>query len=512
MDYDSFFKYEYPADFTNYRSNINMPAKKKTVQVKKSAADIMPEDQNKAVVEKPAPPNYNIMTPDELWRANKDEFFARLLSLMETKVKIPPIFYDYYTNYYNIFKKYNIGVEYSTRAFVKISDSVKIYHTFENFQNDNPYYISQQRLNSWKDKGNIFFDEIQNVWFLNDYEHPNIIIERIDTEFEGPFDIEKHKDFFIEKTTCSTYVANALKNKTLKKVNVATHVVPTVVYSLADINFVEYDQRKEFRQPNPNELMFGLELEILFPTYTNKLTFSAWLGKYWPQWVAKRDGSLEKLGNAGNCGLELVSPPLSEEQCLSEAKIITDHAKKLGAKGHVEGNTFYGMHININVPNGPIHSWKLTAKRFIYLVNNPFLRGFWQAASRRQGPVFDEYCAFQTIRFNNCLETEGNPDDHYRSVFYRRNTQCVEARIFRSNLHFLTISATVELMRLAIEYCRQEKYDIKVKLWYDFLMNNASSNLIEMLTRFRAIKQIRAALDQEEQHSLKQKPVDIFLA
>lgn len=488
---------------------IDMTQNKK--QLKKKVVITPPNiSMDEIVKDVPAPKpeeNWETMRPEFLWDRNRPKFFERLTKLIESGQKIPSVFMDFYYNYTREFNQNNLVCDYNTQQLGLKDKMFEFYSTWNYYLDKSPCYISNDRAEKWKSEGKVFFDEINGIWYDAAHEPKEFVLVAVNPDIENP-DPTKQSEYFTEKQTSQRFCNSQVEAEKFKVTPITRN---KKLYSTVSTNYVEHNQKRNFAQPARDSLVFGLELELLFPSYTNKIVFSAWLEKYYPNWVAMRDGSLEDAGQAGEGGLELVSPPLSLEQHRDETTKIVSFAKKLGGQGYVEGNTYYGMHVNINIPHSQKVSWQTVAKRLIVLVNNPYLRNFWQTAARRQGPVFDEYCPFRMVQFDTCLRTESQ--DHYRTAHYRPDTQCVEIRIFRSNLSYKIIDATLELMKICVMYCQQDNYDITVKSWHDFLYKNASENLIVILTQFKSIKALREALNSEEDRVIKsRKRPDEFFA
>lgn len=218
---------------------------------------------------------------------------------------------------------------------------------------------------------------------------------------------------------------------------------------------------------------FGIEIEMRFKDRWKKAEFCNFvLDRTKQDWFGERDGSLEREGGAGECGVELVSKPSSISELESIAPVILKKAREWGGMGDAAGN-FYGLHVNCNLPE---KNPRETARRFICIVNNPKLRQFWELVARRKATHF---CAFQDVRYDSCLETEA--DRHYRAVFVRpENTNCIEVRIFKSTINENTLLSTVELLDLTMQYSGLEKCDfIDTKDYLSFIISNASTRLKE---------------------------------
>lgn len=355
----------------------------------------------------------------------------------------------------------------------------EIFTNFNHFKNREyaPLAVSKEAFEIVNNKL-IYFDEVNKCYFLQVSEPPIKVWANI----------EDNK----LRTTCSSYA----KNSKLFTSRVSRR---NDVYSLWNTHFKEHSaaNKKEFVVPNGE--CFGVEIEMLFKDVFGKLRFSLFVGQNFPAWICERDGSLEDRGDAGDCGLELVSPPLPEQELLEQIKVITEEAKKHGANGHNAG-IWYGMHINVNI-YGRNHN--LTAAKFINLINDPKLRTFWQNASRRKGESVEMFCQFQPVTLADCLATESY--DHYRATFYRNGKNCVEVRIFRSNLRHLTIKCSVELLRIALNFCMSEE-DFNNYSKFREMLINGSADLQEYLFNFRCIQELDKLVNNEGERKYTKKP------
>lgn len=309
----------------------------------------------------------------------------------------------------------------------------------------------------------IYFDELNNCNFF--------------TRQEPPVNVWLNINEDKQQTTCASSVNNGKVQLFASRVSRGKDL-----WSSFNTFFKEHAAAHRKRFIVPKGECFGVEIEMLFATVFGKLRFSSFVGNSYPQWSCERDGSLEDRGDAGDCGLELVSPPLPTEQLMKELEIITEAAIKHGGMGHQAG-IWYGMHINVNIYDRN----KLdTAAKFICLINHPKLRLFWQNVSRRKGASVEEFCQFQNVKQDTCLMTESR--DHYRAAFYRDGANCVEVRIFRSNLKHLTLKVSVEILKVALDFCIKNDNINDLNAFKAYITQNASSDLINYLDKIGSMK------------------------
>lgn len=259
------------------------------------------------------------------------------------------------------------------------------------------------------------------------------------------------------------------------------------VYSCFNTNFYSNKKSpKDWTIPEGNTL--GIEIEMLFPDVISKLRFSTYLQENHAGWHCEYDGSLQDHGNAGDCGLELISPPLLFDDIVKVVKPICEKALEFGGKGHPAG-IFYGMHVTNQVPKsvrgGPTRDE--IASRYIYMVNMPELREFWQLVARRKGASCMKYCPFQDIDIKTCLRTEHAPEQghaaHRRAV-YVRSRSLLETRIFRSSLNYVQVRANMEICHLTMMYCRSNEFSLtNLNNYYRFLEANMSDDLNRIMYR-----------------------------
>lgn len=326
--------------------------------------------------------------------------------------------------------------------------------------------------------------EKKGVIFLDDHVNKLVI-----TKFDPPKQLWIREDDNELKNIANSVISNINEGK-LFSTTVKRH---TVLFSMFDTYFKEHSAGSSKSFIVPNGEAFGLEIELKFDNVLNKLRFSMWLNKYYPNYICERDGSLEDAGDAGDCGLELVTPPLSYDTLMGDMKEITTTAIKMGGSGYGAGE-FYGIHANTNF-YGPDRGNDM--RRFICVINNVGLRNFWYSVARRSGASFEKYCPFKSVQFNSAIESEsgnGDPKAHYRATFCRPKTYCVETRIFRSNLKFAAIKSSVDILRLTQMFCMKEKQNyMDIKCYHDFIMRHADSELIEYLDYVGALDFLQAS-------------------
>ncbi len=345
----------------------------------------------------------------------------------------------------------------SNSFFIK-AECQPIYSTFNQFKTKKPTgYAGNEEIENHIEAGALFKDEVNNGYFLTYTEKRAAVLMR-------PED-----DALV--TTCSS----SLNSDRIFSAPVSRG---TKILSLFNTHFVDHTgaQKKQFAVPTDEA--FGIEIEMKFPTVFSKLRFSHYVGTNFKNWITERDGSLEDFGNAGDGGLELVSPPLPFNTLAAQLKTILAEARKQKGLGHGAG-VYYGIHINVNIYGDDKES---TARRFICLINDPNLRYFWETMSRRRGSAsMQKYCAFKNVAYDSCLRSEA--DGHYRATYYRtdRNgypTNCVEVRIFRSNLKFPSVKISIEITKLALDFAMNKANVLDDYAGFrDYINTNASEEL-----------------------------------
>lgn len=271
------------------------------------------------------------------------------------------------------------------------------------------------------------------------------------------------------------------------------------INSVIDPGFREHSSGANKSFAKPTGEAFGIEIEMSFkmeedPTnlsgLANKFQFSRWVLENYPDWICERDGSLEPAdkGNAGPCGLELVSPPLSYIDHLQHLPIILEKARSLGGKGFINGNEYYGIHITTNVYGKPTSK---CADRLIYFVNNPKFRHFWINSARRNGPALSQYCPFQDgLVLGEALKNQYSYENHYRAMYPRGSSgNAVEWRIFRSTLATKGMCAILELVKLTQDYCFNASSDLDNPAEFlAFLKKKMSTTLQKWLDNFNGLQ------------------------
>lgn len=247
---------------------------------------------------------------------------------------------------------------------------------------------------------------------------------------------------------------------------------------------------------------FGIEIEMKFKDKWGKAKFCEYVfNSTNGVWFGERDGSLERDGGAGECGVEMVSPPHTIKEFEKVLPPILDFAVQNGGLGH-EAGIFYGLHVNCNLPS---KNTDKTTIGVISLVNNPQLKTFWEKIGRRQATKF---CEFKTIDPETCLQTESA--DHYRSVFVRRREQnCIEIRIFRSTLSSDVVLATLELINLTMRFASTvEGCEYKnVQLFSNSILSNASTKLRNYLQAVGGDKELQKIITNTNVSSHKNKAI-----
>jgi Putative amidoligase enzyme len=242
-----------------------------------------------------------------------------------------------------------------------------------------------------------------------------------------------------------------------------------------DFNSYYYDNHsspKDWVIPNGDS--YGIELELKFPNALNG-------------WNCERDGSLEDIegaGNAGEGGLELISPPLSfNNHCEVVPKVIS-LAKEYGAIGHDTGSKLYGLHIThkFNYKNSS------AAPNFMRFLHDHTLEDFWKNFSRRDR---NKFCSTfdkveddlkRDVEFvnsgNNPLYSftkRASKANHYRATCVRDSLTALETRIFRSTINPKTILSSIEIVHLLNKVAEKSEYNRDA--YIEFIVKNRSSRL-----------------------------------
>lgn len=353
---------------------------------------------------------------------------------------------------------------FATGSYSRKDKMQPVFRSYGHFKKDVPQYMLSDYFEKSKRNGDIVFDEILKVNF---YDRAQEVIK---------------EDFSIV-TCASSHVSYLADNGEMFLSQVARR---KKVYSTFKTNFYGYGRApKDWPVPEGDTL--GIEIEMLFESLPKKLEFSSWVGNNFPGWVCEYDGSLEDYGNAGDCGLELISPPLVYEDMQNQASQICRKAVELGGKGFQAG-IFYGMHVTIQVPragrSGP--SRQTMASRYIAFMNLPVLRPFWQLVARRKGESFSTYSPFKDVSIETCLTSErGERDNHpHRRAVFVRNPTLLETRIFRSNLSEIQVRANIEICKIVMDYCKSSDFSMEnIKHFWDYLHANMSKDLRACLYR-----------------------------
>jgi len=335
------------------------------------------------------------------------------------------------------------------------------------------YYFDVNEMFSGKEKraflsrgarANITYDEILKEKFLEKS------VAVLDTDFTTKTVASSHARFKIDQ-------GEWFSSQVARRNNIC---------STFKTNFYGYGRGpRDWAIPEGDTI--GVEIEMLFPSLERKIQFSSWVGQNFTGWICEYDGSLEDHGEAGERGLELISPPLLIENMQDQVTKICEKAIELGGMGFQAG-VFYGMHVTQSIPksvrNGPTKS--MIASRYIALLNEPALRPFWQLVARRKGESFSMYSPFKDIDIETCLITERGENERYahrRSVFVRNNN-LLETRIFRSNLSPIQVRSNIEICSIAMQFCKSPEFSLtNLRFFYDFLQKNMSKDLRACLYR-----------------------------
>lgn len=396
---------------------------------------------------------------------------------------IPEGVFDFFqhTDIADFFQKNGVHLCALSSEFLTENQCTKLYTSYSEFNSGRHRYIKTDLIEKYVRDGRVCRDEILNVYFA-----------------ERAFDL--YGDDFKQKKIASSHASYLSDNGKLFLTQAARR---TKVYTTFPTNFYSYGHApKNWEIPEGDT--FGVEIEMLFDSLEHKLEFSTWVGKKFPGWVCEYDGSLEDNGGAGNCGLELISPPLLRDDISSKVSAICEKAIELGGKGFQAG-VYYGMHVTAQVPKsvrgGP--SRQLMASRYIAMFNVPALREFWQLVARRKGESFETYSPFKDIDLETCLNSEkgdGGNHAHRRAVFVRNNT-LLETRIFRSNLAANQVRANIEICDLVMKFCGRPDFSLtNFKPFWDFLHANMSKDLRACLYRkkFAPIKALNSVVIDSE--------------
>lgn len=251
------------------------------------------------------------------------------------------------------------------------------------------------------------------------------------------------------------------------------------VYTTFKAEFHNHAGAKRNWKP-PVGQTFGIEVEMKFPSVISKLLFARDVfSKYNGQWICERDGSLEDLGDAGDCGLELISPPLLYPDLQEQTAYLICLAKGYGAELPKDKiKKFYGIHVT----TGTDRDLKIAAG-MCALINHPELRNFWSnLAGRNVNEVYNPNTGHYYCRFDDFKST--SPDDiyylaaanHYRATFIRGNYN-VEARIFQTVFDTGIIALYIESMMLARNFVEKTKKTLDIRSgWRMFVEENGSYN------------------------------------
>lgn len=223
---------------------------------------------------------------------------------------------------------------------------------------------------------------------------------------------------------------------------------------------------------------FGIEIETKFPTLSSKLLFARDIYLNHNKWICERDGSLEDLGGAGNCGLEIISPPLNEKDLVLELRDICELANNYGAYTP-DGNKgiYYGVHITTGMADNTL----LQVAKFCSIINDIKLRPFWQRVARRDpNAVYNQakgfyYCRFEDYTAISHDYVDDLASNHYRATFVRGASRNVETRIFASTCDANILSNYIESLSLAKKFAVSNDFSLdSTEIWSMFVQQNAS--------------------------------------
>lgn len=427
-------------------------------------------------------------------QADKDEFASALFQYIKIQQKgraIPDQIYSFLNNfdYVAFFAENGYAICLVSGEIDKKESMLPVYRNYSNYEVKSFSFVSKQNYEKRLASGEIFVDDFLGVAF-----------------FERSFSV--YDEEFNQRLISSSHASHLQENGKLFLTQAARR---HKVFTNFQTNFYPYGNApKDWVIPEGDTS--GIEIEMLFDTLENKLRFSTWVGRNFPGWVCEYDGSLEDHGNAGNCGLELISPPLIFDDISSQSKAICEKALEFGGKGFKAGTIaggqagiYYGMHVTTQVPKssrgGP--SRATIASRYIAFLNAPTLRQFWQLVARRKGDSFNTYSPFQNVNLETCLQTErgdGGNRAHRRAVFVR-NPNLLETRIFRANLSPIQVKANIEICHLTMQYCASSNFSLtEFRPYWDYLQKNMSSELRRCLYRKLnpPIKELNQAMIESE--------------
>lgn len=230
---------------------------------------------------------------------------------------------------------------------------------------------------------------------------------------------------------------------------------------------------------------YGIEIEMKFEDLIGKLLFSAAINKEFKgEWISERDGSLEDYGKAGDCGYELISPPLSYSKILEQTERALDLANRYNAVlPDGKHKTYYGIHITTNVLGNLETSAKLCC-----MFNSPMFRPFWTDVSGRDPSKilkkdgYTAYCAFvDGLTVKNAVATMSN--GHYRASFVRPGGN-VEFRTFQTNYDFDVVGRYLEIVHLLQNFCESSDFSLdNLEKWITFLRENGSRRVTNFLNK-----------------------------
>lgn len=236
------------------------------------------------------------------------------------------------------------------------------------------------------------------------------------------------------------------------------------VYTNFQFDYPSYTMYKKaprfWRHPGDKEA-YGHEFEIKFPSYDEKILFANEIKDKFRPCICEKDGSLD-LGNADGPSLELITPPLGYDASHSLVSELFDLAKKYKARIPSDG---YAWHVTLNLRDAS--NYITAGARFMYLVNHPSLRQFWEGIARRKSKVNARtgrnYCQYidlglegMDLRYWGSLWAE-RPVNHYWATFLRQTGDAIELRICKSTLDFSVFSHTMSVIRKTWELAKSSE-------------------------------------------------------
>jgi hypothetical protein len=236
-----------------------------------------------------------------------------------------------------------------------------------------------------------------------------------------------------------------------------------------------YKGSPRFWKAPKTEECYGIELELLFPSFENKINFANGIKKYYKPWVCEKDGSLDG-GSPVGPSLELIGPPLGIYELFDALDGIY---KLIATHGGLEPLKNYALHITTNIQNSTVP--EIHGARYMAIVNSVNHRHFWTKIAKRNNPYNRETGKYYAnwLDFNDndisqlmCRETWNyrwaeKPIDHYYATFLRKGGKSIETRIFKSSNDLNWVKAVLWLNYITWNYA---KNDEPIELFLPFIL------------------------------------------